>query len=354
MEDFTQSDPFQYIVTEYIFGKDLITLYNIHIITKDRLMQIITGRLQDKLKSLFKSDYNNLIEFMIKYDIKISGSFILETILNESYDGDIDFYINTQLFPLNDANLNDPKAIVSPADEEFSKFGETRSRHMRYTDLTDKETASLGILFINDVYLSNKKISLIFIDSDLTEHIKKYDFNIVRNIFSYNYQAKRFILDIENLKDIYNGQMRVNLEANRLIGDRIDKYSKRGFKINNTDNVEIGKVLSLILSNYEVAIRSKEGRKIVLRSISKFDQSFIEGGEIADGIIVKCNEKECYLKTLFVKETSHIHIVNHRVLKDHCNYSRNEIHSSRNINLMKRPIVEISMAISDVIIGDVN
>src|SRR5437899_4185383 len=54
--DLFTSDPFEYIITYYLSSKDLTTLYLAALITKEKLCQYISEKVEEKLCHLFSSE----------------------------------------------------------------------------------------------------------------------------------------------------------------------------------------------------------------------------------------------------------------------------------------------------------
>lgn len=378
--EFFHSDPFTYIVSTYLSGKYLISLYHADLITEYELYTLICNNIEKKLQSIFSTEYKKFREFMIKYNIKISGSFVLENILGEEYDGDIDFYINENEFPLAETIKNPDFREISNiswsdcppytrektiVETEFISFGKFLSRSVEYPGITREDSNKLGIKSIiniefphnkyrnhsyveNDEYIQileddekcvkSKIISLIYIDDSLENHIKKYDFSIVKNIFSYNSIERKFILQIENLDNIFNKQYTVNMDSVKISVDRIKKYEKRGFKI-NANVSETAKILQLFIPSKHVFVRyeSKNGdvsvvdsngnivaetictertlksKKVRTEKKLELKEDLHKKFNILDGISIPCDKKLCYLLK-YLNKTEHMHIINRHTL----------------------------------------
>ena len=84
------TDVFKHVILNYMSNKDCISLYYADLITKDRLYNIINNSILNNLISLFKKDYPIVLRLLKENEISITGSFVLENILGEKYNGDID------------------------------------------------------------------------------------------------------------------------------------------------------------------------------------------------------------------------------------------------------------------------
>ena len=169
---------------------------------------------------------------MIKNNIKISGSFILEGINGSEYNGDIDFYIDSTSHQCESDDMT-----ISFYKEFLEKFCNSEINNysdVYFIDNDNQFSINDQIMRIINMFVTHKKISFIFLRNKLEEHIKCYDIDIVKNIYYYNIKKKRFSIIIENLYGIYNKEMSINVisEHINIQSDRIRKYMNRKFRVN--------------------------------------------------------------------------------------------------------------------------
>ncbi len=161
--------------------------------------------------------FNNILNFKNVY---ISGSFILQCILDERYNfSDIDIYTNNiQLIKL--LNIKDIQNIIC-----------------------DYNPARVYDIYLNDTNIVDK-LQIIYIETkNIYNSINKYfDFDFLKNIYNYK-KKKLFIFNIESVMDKISNLYDVNLfkykEYYKIKNKikRIGKYEGRGFNIIYNKNV---------------------------------------------------------------------------------------------------------------------
>jgi len=68
-----KGDIFDYIIVNYLNNRDIIGLYYAELINEDRMYNCISIDIENQLKNIFSDKYHILKEYMIKYDIGLSG-----------------------------------------------------------------------------------------------------------------------------------------------------------------------------------------------------------------------------------------------------------------------------------------
>ena len=92
MEEVLQGDIFDYVISKYLDRSNKISLYLGGCISQKEIYPEIINTVKNKLKGIFGIDYDKILSFIKENDMIISGSFILESILDVNYHGDIDIY----------------------------------------------------------------------------------------------------------------------------------------------------------------------------------------------------------------------------------------------------------------------
>lgn len=236
MDKIIITDPFVYDILSYLRPVDLLTLkfaswtfYKK--IDKKIFYNFVARIMNNRLSHIFG---DRLIEFkniMESTKCVISGSFIIQSILGEQWDGsDIDIYVTGQKIPLtiefflhNTMNFT----LRTLLDNTYIKEGDK----LKITSIKDFQT------------FENKRIQIICINTDNSYNSVKnyihetYDYDICKNLY---YVDKTEHLSIYHPNDIYNKKINYDLNQensknNILI--RYKKYRNRGFKIivNNCD-----------------------------------------------------------------------------------------------------------------------
>ena len=201
-----------------LYNLKLTNKWHYKFINLSHIKLMVINNITNKLKELVNINYENLIKYMEKYNLSISGSFVLQCILNEYWtNSDIDFYTNYK-----DIDIS---IILN------NKYNETVYNH------NDEYPNFLGIENIKNFYTQNKEryLQLIFLDENknIFDFVKdNFDFSICKNI--YNITNGKHNLYITNIYDIFNKQLNCDLiGTSKKLQQRKEKYEMRGFKFNN-------------------------------------------------------------------------------------------------------------------------
>ena len=152
----------------------------------------------------------------------ISGSLILQCILDEHWNSDIDIYI----YGMNDFKINDLKIF----EKKINKVNESDAKKI---DFFDYLKSSKNINKLIKFKLNGVPIDLIFINKPHQDYFKEnFDFDFCKNYFDGNQLTilncdsiinKTCFYKIHNINYLINNSM--------FIKKRFDKYKSRGFKI---------------------------------------------------------------------------------------------------------------------------
>lgn len=239
MEDVLYGDPFRYHISKYLQPKDLYNIkctnkaYN-EIINKKIIMSSIKTIIFQRLTEYFGDLTTHFINLLQENNGIISGSFLVQCILNEYWD---------------DTNIN----IYIPDKKGSEEF--TAIENFIYNDLKwkwkngtgyDRDIVSDKISFVRDYKnKKNQKLHIIHLDTDnnidsLYNFVHDtFDFDIVKNIYSKDY------LRICNLHDILTKQTKFKY-AYRLGSTikRYNKYKQRGFHFINMNDISYKNIAS--------------------------------------------------------------------------------------------------------------
>lgn len=174
-------------------------------------------------------DFDILIKIMQKYNLILSGSFILQVILNETYEfSDMDFYLENVTENLLDDFKKIGASFVDTSKQE--KYGRT---YINY--LSDDAIERYNLLIIKKVYNGynkNCKIQLIEPATNILEHLELFDLDICKNYWD---GKKFYVKNLENIQNkiaYYKSDFSdLNMSNYYKMFRRIIKYQKRGFKI---------------------------------------------------------------------------------------------------------------------------
>lgn len=224
------SDWFIYNVKEHSSPKDMWNLvqtskYFNKYIDKNIINECIIINIQKRLRNVLGIKYDAFIKYITKYNIIISGSFIIQCILNEHYGGsDIDLYSYNEMTSETFFDIVNIKELDKEQYERFDTYG----------DLPNIED-------IINVYLKNghKLQNIRMHEIENYEDAKKYvlndfDLNICKNLFSImDGKPNIYVHNLNNIcnkKDVlqkYTKSYKVDPGTLK----RINKYQSRGFEI---------------------------------------------------------------------------------------------------------------------------
>lgn len=242
MDNIILTDPFLYIISLYLCPKDLLSLKFTSktldkIINKKMFNNFVIKNVNSRLYHIFGEKLNEFKKIIQSTKCFISGSFIVQTILGEQWDGsDIDIYTT-------DGTDEEPPIIENYLRETMNFNSETR-----YGARTLYITDNLKITSVKDFLdpFEYKRIQIIRIEinnnsfDDAKNYIHEtFDFDICKNLY---YIDTNELLSIYHPNDIYNNIIYIESESDEIcypskITDRYLKYIYREFKIivNNND-----------------------------------------------------------------------------------------------------------------------
>lgn len=275
-------DIWEFIICPYLTNKDCISLHLANILPEKVLHNKIIKNVLNKLKLLFKNHYQIVLKLLKENAISITGSFILECILDETYNGDIDLCLHENLKSeckqfLNSINYFNLKFV--------KKYPNTYpSIHIEFYKLLSE------IIEFNYGHYWGKKVQFILLKShNYQDYLDTFDLDVCKNLFHYNKEKGAFEFYIYNLRGIY--EKNIDVCSNKSFTNRIIKYCERGFKILNS-NYEI----------FENVIRY-HGKNIW--NFESFDENYIS---------INCSNFDKCCSRLFKEYMNHKHVVH----KDKC------------------------------------
>lgn len=172
--------------------------------------------LDQRLKSLLKGNYEKFVDFLIKNQGVISGSFILQTILKEDwYNSDIDIYIGVG----GEEQTLAPKIFLDcqPINVVHSNYLSAMSDILMVCDYDINDSIDIQIVYID---LTKTK--------DLWTHVGLTGFEACKNMFYYS-QNRNPLLRVTNLWEIVNKRTTFSILDSKDFFYRIEKYTKRDF-----------------------------------------------------------------------------------------------------------------------------
>lgn len=233
-----------YQVIKYLPLKDIYCLDKSTKISKPYLLQYISNRsinnIDIKLKNIFKDKYDIFNKLLIESGSIISGSFVLQNLLNEYWDeSDIDIYV-----PYNNKLLDKNFKPTSQLDKfllENYKLENSLCSNSYYILIEKVET-------IKNYMVGGKKIQIILVKNIQQNEFKDYinnnfDFDICKNFYGIRKDGNKFI-DIYNFDQIFEKKTEfkysTNLPKTRITSSivRYNKYIKRGIIFDKIDTTK--------------------------------------------------------------------------------------------------------------------
>ena len=223
---------------------NIITLYsrydNVPYIMKHKIIYNIHKR----LKYLLDDKYEKFMYYMKKSNAALSGSFILQCILDEYWnDSDIDIYLYC------DCKIGIKYRYIYHHDNRgglcrnsyITNYLYTHFQYMNSEIINDKYPAEhLDIGRIENFMNINKKmIQVINVENNVFEVVNNFDLNMLKNIYYFDENGDENIY-IANIDDIKNRKIAINKERDvhdideywkEALRSRIEKYKKRGFTL---------------------------------------------------------------------------------------------------------------------------
>jgi len=222
--DVIYSDWFVYNIIEssstpsILYNLKLTNKWHHKIITFSHIKFMVIKNIHRKLKEYLGFEYDKFLSIMDKDNISISGSFVLQCILDEYWSmADIDLYT------YNDTSNIEQVFVDNEYDYSFKNFDGG------YSQL-------FGIKKVVNCCTTNKiNIQLILLDEykNVIDYIKTtFDFNICKNIYSIK-NGKDYLY-IDNLLNIMNKTVSGGIlgTAYKFTGRKL-KYEERGFTFQN-------------------------------------------------------------------------------------------------------------------------
>ncbi len=280
------------VLGDYLELKDYYKALKLYDPTDKILNNIIINKILNKLKIKFADKYDNVIEFMKTTDCHISGSFILQCILDEDYQSsDIDFFLN--------------KEYMDTTKELCKSWGISgHNIHITSMEYSEFIMSQFIVMTIYPHTGQSNIFQFILLSEESSNHIiKSFDLDILSNYITY--KNGNFVLYIENIDNIFGKIMKIKYppESNKIKKTRLEKYQSRGFKF--TDISYLGYIKKLI-PNYNIYKCQNKN----------FEKVGNEDEKISDlkGIKIECNNN-CHIKKFFNKNYKHIHVISQEKLK---------------------------------------
>ena len=278
MNEVLYSDWFVFNIIEHT-TKPLI-LYNLKLsnkwhyknITYSHIKQIVIKNITKKLKEHVNVNYNDFVKFMEQYDMKISGSFILQCILDEYWGEELD------------------KHWMEPG---FDMYTNMNKRLIDTKIFVDKGYGvDLGIQNIIVCIHENKK----YLSFDITFIQKPYfGIDILENIYSII--NGKHILYIDKLQNIMNKEILFDfMHISHHLPLYKSLYENRGFIFKNIllgNHIYYDKqLIPIVIINYEL------GFVCMFNKIFSFDPDITSQNFVHEDVMITIDRSSLLLNKI--------------------------------------------------------
>lgn len=331
VKDFFNHDAFLHEVTKYVKNVDIISLHLAGYVTKENLTGIMIKKIVDSLEAVEPI----MVKFLKSHKVGLTGSFILQTFLDEDWEGDIDFCCSIEL-------LNVCKSTLKQINNGYvdSHIG-ANYREMNKALITERKVTAV-IEKVVTGFNGIKKIQCIMLSegSSPQDYINSFDIDVCKNLLMFDKASNKFTLEsFVPFEDIYYRIMDINMETN-YTATRIFKYTKRGFRMAiDSKGLEL---LKCVLESENLSLYVSTDKRAKL-SESKSRFKYLNLGS------AQCTESNCYynllfkphLKKLGSTNDDHDHNHNHIIKVDRLVYLFDDSDESVNMTLRdNKPINE--------------
>ena len=227
--DILHSDWFIHNIQQHILPKEFCILKYVSKfyytnITDNLVANVIIKNIDRRLKKVLGSSYNMFIKYISVNNIAISGSFIIQCILDEYFeDSDIDLYAYADI---DEDQFFDVILKDQYTEDDIEGMVDNYGNLPRVFEVINAHLASGQKL--QKIHMSNPKINN---PNKLLKYIiKSFDMDVCKNIFMIINGIPK--LYIHNIWKIICKQDTIKINIFRKMETRINKYELRNFKFN--------------------------------------------------------------------------------------------------------------------------
>ena len=233
------------------------------------IKRLIIKEITNRLKLMMGNKYEDFVKLMKELHGFISGSFIIQCMLNEKWDNsDIDIYIpiignnvTKRIYQsrylcsdMDDFMYND-LGIINGCVDLYSPEVNNKIKYVRNYENNEIKFQIIGIEYEKNINSIHEFVNYTF------------DFDICKNIYCFNNEDDIIIC---NINDVLTKNTNFNCkELWTLSILRYMKYSKRGFKFNNIKSLTYGEFKPFI-EGKKIKIYRREKTKNKTKRIGNF------------------------------------------------------------------------------------
>lgn len=211
-----------YTTVKDIYG--LKTAFPTIKLTTKMINKKIISIINAKLEKIFGNELQSFKNLLNDTEACVTGSFIMQCVLDECYNSDIDVFIHQSYLKDIETYLN--KSIRMNKNNNYFKFLDSNN-HDRLN--SSHECNVVGVYNHN---IGDNVVQIIFVNtSDSDKIINSFDLDICKNVYSI--KNNKECLHIHNIGSLLEkkGNMTYVKDFNRYM-KRYHKYANRGYVIN--------------------------------------------------------------------------------------------------------------------------
>lgn len=287
----------RYILSDIMSIRDIYELHKVNRKSNEKLnmafiVDCIKKRIKDELIRIFGDEYDAFVSALVKSNAVISGSFILQCILDERWaNSDIDIYLN---------NYEKDNSIYRFFGEEHElEYWDYYKTFPRIKNISEFDYKP------KNYYLEKIKVQVVRIDTDkkytLKNHIYNTGFDVCCNMLYFNNRGIMQIQLRNLLGIIYKKIIFSILDADDFMF-RIKKYSERGFYFKPKYN-KIFYLEYVLFKKYRVmvGINKNKGRKFnpyschedcIIKLLFRNVKHYHEYGDYYNSILIDHDDRQ--------------------------------------------------------------
>lgn len=240
MEDLLCGD-IRYLLSEILENKDLWllckTFPNNEKLNK-RLIELINKKciteMMNRMRKLLGKELEEFINLLNEVGATISGSFIIQCLLNEDWNTDIDIFVPMKGNIISKTPSDNPTSLVDSFLNERFTFKDyiPANRYNNFIDNKIKWVRSFGSISEMNTNKIDFQVILVDIEKDEMKDfiLQNFDFDIIKNTYLRNE------IKIYNYEDIFSKT--TNFKIGNRLGSSISRcirYEEKGFKFLNKE-----------------------------------------------------------------------------------------------------------------------
>lgn len=227
------------IICKHLYPRDILNLLDalnckekiLSFNMKESYLIACRNQIDNWFRDFFGESYENFKKGMILSKAMISGSFVLQNILNENWnDSDIDIFLREKEDLSQNPAYKYLCILLYSLQRKYSKGPHVRDNRLQR--LESYSHVMNEIHRILEYKVKTQKFQCIHLnlenDSGVLDYINRFDFNFCKSIFYYDEKGAH--LSIPFFEDVFFKRTKISsINYEKFSPSRWDKYAERGF-----------------------------------------------------------------------------------------------------------------------------